>query len=118
MYPAVAPLTLSTALTSWTVDAASAATLALAGGAYAWCCHRAPMPAGRRAAFWAGIAVWALATMSMVAVYGAVLFWVRALQVLLLLFVVPMLLALGTPVTALRQAGAATVVDRVLAGRA
>ncbi len=118
MNPAVAPLTLSTTLTSWTVDAASAAALGLASGAYAWCCHRAPMPAARRTAFWAGVAVWAVATMSMVGVYAPVLFWVRALQVLLLLFVVPMLLALGTPLTALRQAGGADVVDRVLAGRA
>jgi cytochrome c oxidase assembly factor CtaG len=118
MYPAVAPLTLSTVFTSWTVDAASAALLLLTGGAYAWCCRRASLPASKRAAFWAGIAVWVLATMSMVGVYAPVLFWVRALQVLLLLFVVPMLLALGTPVTALRQAGGAAVVDRVLAGRA
>lgn len=118
MYPAVAPLTLSTALTSWTADAVSAALLLMTGGAYAWCCRRAAMPAGRRTAFWAGLAVWALATMSMVGVYAPVLFWVRALQVLLLLFVAPMLLALGTPVTALRQAGGAAVVDRLLAGRA
>ncbi|MDX1870946.1 cytochrome c oxidase assembly protein [Mycolicibacterium sp. 120266] len=117
MYPAVAPLTLSTALTSWTVDAASAALLLLAGSAYAWCCRRAAVPAARRAAFWSGIGVWVLATMSMVGVYAPVLFWVRALQVLLLLFVVPMLLALGTPLTAVRQAGGAAVVDRVLAGR-
>jgi cytochrome c oxidase assembly factor CtaG len=119
---AVAPLTLSTAATSWTVDAASTALLVLAGSAYAWCCRRAhaaeaPLPAARRAGFWSGIAVWALATMSMVGVYAPVLFWVRALQVLLLLFVVPMLLALGTPLTALRAAGGAALVDRVLAGK-
>ncbi|QNJ92656.1 cytochrome c oxidase assembly protein [Mycolicibacterium fluoranthenivorans] len=118
---AVAPLTLSTAATSWTVDAASTALLVLAGSAYAWCCRRAhaakaPLPAARRAGFWSGIAVWALATMSMVGVYAPVLFWVRALQVLLLLFVVPMLLALGTPLTAVRAAGGAALVDRVLAG--
>ncbi|SCX08198.1 cytochrome c oxidase assembly protein [Mycolicibacterium fluoranthenivorans] len=119
---AVAPLTLSTAATSWTVDAASTALLVLAGSAYAWCCRRAhaakaPLPAARRAGFWSGIAVWALATMSMVGVYAPVLFWVRALQVLLLLFVVPMLLALGTPLTALRAAGGAALVDRMLAGK-
>lgn len=123
MYPAVAPLTPSTALTSWTVDAASVALLVLMGGTYAWCCRRArvagmPLPASRRAGFWTGIAVWALATMSMIGVYAAVLFWVRALQVLLLLFVVPMLLALGTPLTAVRHAGAAARVDRLLASRA
>ena len=122
MYPAVAPLTPSTALTSWTVDAASVALLVLMGGAYAWCSRRAhsagmTLPASRRAAFWAGIAVWALATMSMIGVYAGVLFWVRALQVLLLLFVAPMLLALGTPLTAVRHAGAAARVDRILTAR-
>lgn len=123
MYPAVAPLTLSTALTSWTVDAVSAALLVLTGGAYWWWCRRAraaaePLPVARTTAFWGGIAVWALATMSMVGVYAPVLFWVRALQVLLLLFVAPMLVALGTPLTALRRAGGAGLVDRLLAGRA
>jgi cytochrome c oxidase assembly factor CtaG len=123
MYPAVAPLTPSTALTSWTVDATSVALLVLVGGAYAWCSRRAraagtPLPASRRAAFWSGIAIWALATMSMIGVYAAVLFWVRALQVLLLLFVVPMLLALGTPLSAVRDAGGAAWVDRILTARA
>ncbi len=122
MYPAVAPLTPSAVFTSWTVDAASMALLVLMGGPYAWCCRRArpagmALPAPRRIAFWAGIGVWALATMSMIGVYAAVLFWVRALQVLLLLFVVPMLLALGTPLTAARHAGAAARVDQLLAAR-
>lgn len=49
----------------------------------------------------AGIAVWAVATFSAIGVYAPVLFWVRALQVVLLLFVAPFLLALGRPVTAL-----------------
>ncbi|MHA3019356.1 cytochrome c oxidase assembly protein [Mycobacterium sp. BMJ-28] len=122
MYLAVAPLTLSTAVTSWTVDVTSVAPLVLVGGAYAWWCRRAggvgkPLPSARTACFWTGIAAWALATMSMVGVYAPVLFWVRALQVLLLLFVVPMLLALGTPLTALRDAGHAGLVDKVLASR-
>ncbi|MDT5066354.1 MAG: hypothetical protein QOK02_2509, partial [Mycobacterium sp.] len=45
-----------------------------------------------------------LATLSVIAVYAPVLFWVRALQVLLLLFVAPFLLALGRPVATLRAA--------------
>ncbi|AQT78492.1 copper resistance protein CopD [Mycolicibacterium litorale] len=47
--------------------------------------------------FLAGIAVWAVATFSAVGGYAPVLFWVRSLQVLLLLFVAPFLLALGRP---------------------
>ena len=55
----------------------------------------------RWSCFIAGIAVWAVATFSAVGEYAPVLFWVRALQVVLLLFVAPFLLALGRPVTAL-----------------
>jgi cytochrome c oxidase assembly factor CtaG len=54
--------------------------------------------------FCAGLVVWVLATVSAIAVYATVLFWVRALQVLLLMFVVPFLLAMGRPVTTLRAA--------------
>jgi len=57
---------------------------------------------GSRAQWWCfgiAIAVWALATLSAVAVYAPMLFWVRALQVLLLLYVVPFLLALSRPVS-------------------
>lgn len=45
------------------------------------------------------IAVWAVATLGAVAVYAPLLFWVRALQVLLLLYVVPFFLALSRPVS-------------------
>lgn len=45
------------------------------------------------------IAIWAVATLSAVAVYAPLLFWVRALQVLLLLYVVPLFLALSRPVS-------------------
>ncbi|TVY04888.1 cytochrome c oxidase assembly protein [Mycolicibacterium porcinum] len=51
-----------------------------------------------------GLLVWLVATQGPVAAYVPVLFWVRALQVLLLLYVVPFLLALGRPVTVLRGA--------------
>ena len=54
--------------------------------------------------FATGIAVLIAATMSMIAVYDTVLFWLRALQVLLLLFVVPFFLAMGRPVSVLRGA--------------
>jgi len=65
-----------------------------------------------RAQWWcfgSAIAVWALATLSAVAVYAPLLFWVRALQVLLLLYVVPFCVALGRPVSMV-----GTVLDPVL----
>lgn len=71
--------------------------------------------------FTAGLVTWAVATSSAIAVYAPVLFWMRALQVLTLLFVVPFLLALGRPVTTLRNALPASGrrrVDQVLASRA
>ncbi|MGX9674761.1 cytochrome c oxidase assembly protein [Mycobacterium sp. HM-7] len=65
-----------------------------------------------RAQWWcfgSAIAVWALATLSAVAAYAPLLFWVRALQVLLLLYVVPFCVALGRPVSMV-----GTVLDPVL----
>jgi cytochrome c oxidase assembly factor CtaG len=58
---------------------------------------------------------------SAIAVYATVLLWVRALQVLLLMFVVPFLLAMGRPVTTLRAAasdGGRRRLDGALASRA
>ena len=60
--------------------------------------RRVPVPRAQLWCFGVAIAVWALATLSAVAVYAPLLFWVRALQVLLLLYVVPFFLALGRPV--------------------
>ena len=51
--------------------------------------------------FISGIAVWAVATFGAIGTYAPALFWVRALQVLLLLQVAPFLLALARPLTAL-----------------
>lgn len=67
----------------------------------------------------AGIAVWAVATFSAVGAYAPVLFWVRALQVLLLLLVAPFLLALGRPVALLCAASARVnrVVESALQSR-
>ncbi|KAA0087163.1 cytochrome c oxidase assembly protein [Mycolicibacterium sp. P9-64] len=70
--------------------------------------------------FASGLVLWALATLSVIAVYAPVLFWMRALQVLMLLFAVPFLLALGRPVATLRAASSPSGrarLDRVLASR-
>jgi cytochrome c oxidase assembly factor CtaG len=99
--PAETPLSLSVALQSWRVDVAALLLIVVLGVGYARCRPTERAPAY---CFAAGLVTWALATMSVIAVYSPVLFWLRALQTLVLLFVVPFLLALGRPVTTVRAA--------------
>jgi cytochrome c oxidase assembly factor CtaG len=64
--------------------------------------------------------LWGLATMSAIGAYAYVLFWMRALQVLLLLYVVPFFLAQAKPVTVVRDAlgpAGRDRIDRLLASR-
>jgi cytochrome c oxidase assembly factor CtaG len=122
MHPASTPLTLMTAITSWRLDVSSAVLIVAVSGCYVWCCRVGGrrIDAGAACCFAIGIALWALAAMSMVGVYAGVLFWVRALQVLLLLFMAPFFVALGTPFTVLRCAFSPSGqdrFDRVLATR-
>jgi cytochrome c oxidase assembly factor CtaG len=122
--PAQTPLILRVALESWQLDPAALLLIATLGAGYAWCRRAAhdAEPAERAPVycFTAGLVTWALATSSAIAVYAPVLFWMRALQVLVLLFVVPFLLALGRPVTtlhaALREPGRSRL-DQLLASR-
>ncbi len=122
MDPASLPLTWSTALSTWHWDSRAGATVVVVGIAYGWSLRRADASL-RRHAWWfaTGLALLVMATMSMVGVYDSVLFWVRALQVLLLLYVAPFFLAMGRPVTVISQAYGPAVqcrVDRVLGTRA
>lgn len=50
-----------------------------------------------------GLGIWLITGLSSIGVYSDTLFWVRALQVLLLLYVVPFGLAAGKPLTVLRD---------------
>lgn len=114
------PLTWSVAAESWTFDVFSSALIAVAGGCYARWHRRGGGPRSQAYCFAAGLAVWFLAGASVIAVYSPVLFWMRALQTLLLLFVAPFLLALGAPVQTWRAAASESgrvVIDRVLAAR-
>ena len=121
MDPATVPLTWSTSLTSWRWDSAAALLIAVGCVAYIWAWRRSDAVT-LRSVWWfgSGVVLAIAATMSMIGVYARVLFWVRALQVLLLLFVVPFFLAMSRPVTVLRgalgPAGRARL-DRVLATR-
>ncbi len=100
------------------LDLTSATVIAALVGTYAWCYNRARDDGQRSQAlcFGVGITLWGMATLSAVGTYAYDLFWVRALQVLLLLYVAPFFLALGRPVTMLRGAGF-VVVDRLLTTR-
>ncbi|MGH3722732.1 MAG: cytochrome c oxidase assembly protein [Mycobacterium sp.] len=101
----LAPLTPASAIGAWAFDTWSALLVVGLGAGYYWCYRRNSARERRLLmVFGAGLLVWLLATMSAVGVYAQVLFWVRALQVLLLIFVVPFLLALGRPVTVIRAA--------------
>lgn len=104
---------------TWHLDLASAAVIVVLAGAYAWCYRRArndvqPVQAG---CFGVGIGLWAVATLSAIGTYAYDLFWVRALQVLLLIYVAPFFLALGKPITVVRGAVGAERVDRLLTTR-
>jgi cytochrome c oxidase assembly factor CtaG len=126
MHPASTPLTLASVLGSWQVDVSSGLLILLVGGAYGWGIRRhrqqsARIDTGPAWCFALGCAFWALGTMSVIGVYSGVLFWVRALQVLTLLFVVPFFLAMGRPLTVLREAlrddRRRARFDRILGGR-
>src|SRR5580700_6239320 len=98
-------LTLGTALSSWTLDPWTLVGIVLLGGGYLAGVHRVrrggqPWPAGRVVAFCGlGLGFTLIATMSFVGVYQPVVFYVRSVQTILLLLVVPLFLALGRPLT-------------------
>ncbi len=119
------PLTWGTLFQTWHLDVVSATITVLLAGGYAWCHRRtrnAEQPVGSVHAwcFGVGLVLWVLATASAIGAYAYDLFWMRALQVLLLLYVVPFFIALGKPVTVLRNAlgpAGRDRLDRVLATR-
>ena len=103
------PLTLPAVVSSWRWDTGSAPLILVIAVGYIWAYRRArardAAVSPPRAWFLAiAVALWVVATMSVVGVYAYALFWVRALQVLLLLMVVPFFLAMSRPVTVLRAA--------------
>ncbi len=99
-YAAIEPLTAVTALTSWKVQPLSAVLVILLGAAYLYGTRRAgSWPAGRTTLFVGlGLGSWVLVTMSFIGVYDTTLFWVRAVQSVVLMMVTPMFLALGMPI--------------------
>jgi len=96
----VPPLTLSAVLTGWTPDLPTIGLVVVLGAGYVVAVRRAdtPWPRSRHVAFGVGLALIALLGVSFVGRYADTLFWVRALQVIMLLMVVPLCLALSSPV--------------------
>lgn len=119
------PLTWDAAVQTWHLDLVSVTAVAVLTAGYVWCYRRnraaeAPVRAAHAACFAVGVLVWVLATISAIGAYAYILFWVRALQVLLLLYVVPFFLAQAKPVTVLREAlgpAGRDRIDRLLASR-
>lgn len=91
-------------LTRWHLSVPTLAVLLVAAGLYAWGMVRVrrrhparPWPLLRAAAFYGGLAVVAIALMSIVAVYDTTFFWVHMIQHLMLIMVAPALLVTGRP---------------------
>ena len=102
-------LTVTRALTEWTLDPWMLALILLLGGAYLAGVGRVRQGGTPETTAWPvarpvwfcglGLGFLIIATMSWVGVYQPVLFYARAVQTVLLVLVVPLFLALGRPVT-------------------
>ena len=98
-------LTFARAFTSWQLDPWTLTAVVLLGAAYLVAARRvrrsgAPWPVGRTIAFCGlGLPFAVIATMSSVGVYQPVLFYMRSVQTILLLLVVPLFVALGRPLS-------------------
>jgi cytochrome c oxidase assembly factor CtaG len=104
-YHGPAELTFARAFTTWHVDPWTLAAVLLLGGAYlagARAVRRrgGTWPASRAVLFCGlGLGFAVVATMSSVGVYQPVLFYMRSVQTILLLLVVPLFIALGRPLS-------------------
>jgi cytochrome c oxidase assembly factor CtaG len=112
------PLTWGAVVQTGHLDLVSATAIVLLASAYVWCYRHIrdagqPVQPARVGCFGVGMVLWALATISAIGAYAYVLFWMRALQVLLLLYVVPFFLAQAKPVTVVRDALGPAGRDRI-----
>ncbi|MEC3954385.1 cytochrome c oxidase assembly protein [Nocardia sp. CDC153] len=104
------PLHMSGLVSAWRWDTSTVLVVALLGLAYGYCFAKGRqrgerLSTGRLVTFLlGGLGVWLYCGLGMIGVYSDTLFWVRALQVLLLLYLVPFALAAGGPLTVLRAA--------------
>jgi cytochrome c oxidase assembly factor CtaG len=98
-------LTFARAISSWTLDRWSLTVIIVAGALYLTAVRRirragSGWPVSRVILFCGlGLGFGVIATMSSIAVYQPVLFYMRSVQTILLLLLVPLFLALGRPLT-------------------
>jgi cytochrome c oxidase assembly factor CtaG len=98
-------LTVQRAFTSWTLDPWALAVIAVLGALYLAGVRTVRRRGGRwpasRTVLFSGLGLGfgVIATMSFVAVYYPVLFYIRSVQTVLVLLVVPLFLALGRPLS-------------------
>jgi cytochrome c oxidase assembly factor CtaG len=94
-------LTVARVFTEWTLDPWMLALVLVLGGGYIAAVRRQrDWPVARRIWFLGlGLGFLVIATMSFIGVYQPVLFYIRAVQTVLLVLVVPMFLALGRPIS-------------------
>ncbi|AUY52270.1 cytochrome c oxidase assembly protein [Streptomyces sp. CB01881] len=106
--------------TSWTAEPLVLTVAVLLGGWYLYAVRTVARVEGERwqptrtAAFAGGLLLWVWATCSGLGVYERVLFTDRAVQVVLLLMLVPLLLALGAPVSLLARSSPPHRRERIL----
>ncbi|MEV7927527.1 cytochrome c oxidase assembly protein [Kitasatospora sp. NPDC088779] len=106
--------------TSWTAEPLVLALSVLLGGWYLAAVRTVHRAGGERwqpsrtAAFLGGLLLWIWCTCSGLGVYERILFTDRAVQVVLLLMLVPLLLALGAPVSLLVAAAPPARRERIL----
>jgi cytochrome c oxidase assembly factor CtaG len=93
--------------TSWVLDIHAVLAIAVAAGYWVVCRKGARVrpdrvvePA-RQASFYLGALVWLLSSISFVNDLAGERFWVRALQIVLLLYAAPMMMAAGRPISAI-----------------
>jgi cytochrome c oxidase assembly factor CtaG len=94
-------LTVARVFTEWTLDPWMLALVLILGGGYVAAVRRQrDWPVARRIWFLGlGLGFLVIATMSFIGVYQPVLFYIRAVQTVLLVLVVPLFLALGRPIS-------------------
>lgn len=103
-YPHLPPLTWTRVFTAWTADLPTIAFVVALGLGYLAAVHRyaqlndKPWPRSRNVAFAGGLGLIAIMGMSFFDTYADTLFWARAAIVITLLMVVPLCLALSSPV--------------------
>ncbi|MFT4042509.1 MAG: cytochrome c oxidase assembly protein [Gordonia sp. (in: high G+C Gram-positive bacteria)] len=104
MHPVQGPLTADLIFTAWRLDPITTGVVFVLLAAYWLAWRRSTVPIYRAIVFSVvGAAVWLLAGISVIGVFSDYLFWIRALQFVLLMLVAPFGLALGTPVTVVYQ---------------